>query len=199
RWRSWSSRWRTTPSPGTGWSGAGRLAAEGVPCTGYNPRRWQLRHTPRPNGASFPSCAVASEASPVGSPSPSRGAWPQASGDQGRPVTDSVEQGPAGDARPQVHPGLAGFWRSLVERFVRALARLRLPGATVLPVAGAVVGLYGGLAAGVFANLIGVVGGVVFGWPQVLDIVRRGSETRAALRESLAHAHWHPEYLVIGV
>ena len=114
-------------------------------------------------------------------------------------MTDSVEQGPAGDAGPGVHPGLAGVWRSLVERFVRALDRLRLPGATVLPVAGAVVGLYGGLAAGVFANLIGVVGGVVFGWPQVLDIVRRGSETRAALRESLAHAHWHPEYLVIGV
>ena len=73
-------------------------------------------------------------------------------------------------------------------RLARALDRLRLPGATVLPVAGAVVGLYGGLAAGVFANLIGVVSGVVFGWPQVIDIVRRGSETRAALRDSLAHA-----------
>ncbi len=105
----------------------------------------------------------------------------------------------AGGARPRVHPGLARAWRSLVERLLGALDRLRLPGATVLPVAGAVVGLYGGLPAGVFANLIGVVSGVVFGWPQLLDIVRRGSETRAALRLSLATAHWHPGYLVVGV
>ena len=114
-------------------------------------------------------------------------------------MTGSVDEGPAGGARPQLAPGLSRAWRSGVDRLAQALDRLRLPGATVLPVAGAVVGLYGGLAAGVFANLIGVVGGVVFGWPQVIDIVRRGSETRAALRESLAHAHWHPEYLVIGV
>jgi len=112
-------------------------------------------------------------------------------------VTGS-ESAPAG-GRPAAHPGLSRAWRSLEERSLRALDRLRLPGATVLPVAGAVVGLYGGLAAGVFANLIGVVGGVVFGWPQVMDIVRSGSETRAALRISLAHAHWHPEYLVVGV
>ena len=100
-------------------------------------------------------------------------------------------------ARPGAHTGLARVWRSWVERLVQALDRLRLPGATVLPVAGAVVGLYGGLAAGVFTNLIGVVGGVVFGWPQVIDMVRQGSGTRAALEESLEHAHWHPEYLVI--
>jgi chloride channel protein, CIC family len=66
-------------------------------------------------------------------------------------------------------------------------------------VAGAVVGLYGGLAAGVFVNLIGVVDGVVFGWPHLVDILRPGSGTRAALRGSLSQAHWHPEYLVIGV
>ena len=102
-------------------------------------------------------------------------------------------------ARPGAQTGLARVWRAGVERLAQALDRLRLPGATVLPVAGAVVGLYGGLAAGVFTNLIGVVGGVVFGWPQVIDMVRQGSGTRAALRESLEHAHWHPEYLVIGV
>ena len=115
-------------------------------------------------------------------------------------MTGSVDEGrPAGEAPPRVQPVLARAWRAGVERIVQALDRLRLPGATVLPVAGAVVGLYGGLAAGVFTNLIGVVGGVVFGWPQVVDIVRGGSGIRAALRESLAHAHWHPEYLVIGV
>src|SRR5262249_48323432 len=106
-------------------------------------------------------------------------------------MTESVPEG-------RVQTG-SGAWRGLVERVVQGLDRLRLPGATVLPVAGAVVGLYGGLAAGVFANLIGVVSGVVFGWPQVSDILRPGSATRAALRASLASAHWHPEYLVIGV
>jgi CIC family chloride channel protein len=115
-------------------------------------------------------------------------------------VTGTVDEGqPGRRASPRLRPGLARMWRALVDRLLRALDRLRLPGATVLPVAGAVVGLYGGLAAGVFANLIGVVSGVVFGWPQMVDIARRGSETRGALRDSLANAHWHPEYLVIGV
>ena len=115
-------------------------------------------------------------------------------------MTGSLGEDPrAGDAPPRVQNGLARAWRSAMARLAEVLDRLRLPGATVLPVAGAVVGLYGGLAAGVFANLIGVVSGAVFGWPQVIDLVRRGSETRAALRDSLAQAHWHPEYLVIGV
>ena len=104
-------------------------------------------------------------------------------------MTSSVGEGtPAGSAPPRAHPGLAAAWRTGVERLVRGLDRLRLPGATVLPVAGAVVGLYGGLAAGVFANLIGVVSGVVFGWPQLVDIVHPGSQTRAALADSLTHA-----------
>ena len=115
-------------------------------------------------------------------------------------MTGSVEEGrAAGEPRPGVSGWVVRVWRPLVGRTLRALDRLRLPGATVLPVAGAVVGLYGGLAAGVFANLIGVVGGMVFGWPQLMDIIRRGSETRAALRVSLATAHWHFEYLVVGV
>jgi len=108
-------------------------------------------------------------------------------------VTGSVEE------RPRLHPGLVRAWRSLVDRAVRTLDRLRLPGATVLPVAGAVVGLYGGLAAGIFANLIGAVGVIVFGWPQIIDVIRGGSATRSALEGSFLHAHWHPEYLVIGV
>ena len=82
-------------------------------------------------------------------------------------MTGSVED------RPRLHPGLVRAWRSLVDRGLRALDRLRLPGATVLPVAGAVVGLYGGLAAGIFANLIGAVGVIVFGWP------RRARRSRA--------------------
>src|SRR5262249_13649393 len=106
-------------------------------------------------------------------------------------MTESVPEG-------RVQTG-SGAWRGLVERVVQMLDHLRLPGATVLPVAGAVVGLYGGLAAGVFAHLIGVVSGGVFGWPQLVDIVDQGSGARAALSDRLAHAHWHPEYVVIGV
>jgi len=115
-------------------------------------------------------------------------------------MTGSVdERGPPDRSAAPLAGRARRAWRTGVDRMLRALDRLRLPGATVLPVAGAVVGLYGGLAAGVFANLIGVVGGVVFGWPQLMDTVRRGSETRAALRTALAQAHWHPEYLVVGV
>ncbi len=115
-------------------------------------------------------------------------------------MTGSVGEGrAAGGERPGSPPALSQAARALVARALRALDQLRLPGATVLPVAGAVVGLYGGLAAGVFANLIGVVGGAVFGWPQLVDLVHPGSPTRAALQASLAQAHWHPEYLVVGV
>lgn len=61
-------------------------------------------------------------------------------------MTGSVGEGEeARGGSPRVHPAVARAWRSLVERTLRALDRLRLPGATVLPVAGAVVGLYGGL------------------------------------------------------
>jgi CIC family chloride channel protein len=47
-----------------------------------------------------------------------------------------------------------------VLRLLAVTNRIRLPGPSVLPVAGAVVGLYSGLAAGLFANLIGLVSGV---------------------------------------
>src|SRR5262249_5941336 len=53
-------------------------------------------------------------------------------------------------------------------------------------------------AAGVFANLIGVGSGGGFGWPQGVDIARRGAATRDALRDSLANAPRHPEDGVIG-
>ena len=96
-------------------------------------------------------------------------------------------------------PSLRLRFRVLLEQGLVALNRLRLPGASVLPVAGAVVGLYAGLAAGVFTNLIGLVSGGVFGWPQVISVVRPGSETRHALSLALLHARWHPEYLVAGV
>jgi CIC family chloride channel protein len=110
------------------------------------------------------------------------------------------------DGRPEAMEALRGARaraRGVLSRWLEqalvGLNRLRLPGASVLPVAGAVVGLYGGLAAGVFANLIGLVSGLVFGWPQVVDALHPASPTRAALQQSLAEAHWHGEYLIIGV
>ncbi|WNG30570.1 chloride channel protein [Cystobacter fuscus] len=90
-----------------------------------------------------------------------------------------------------------------VERWVlRLLAltnRLRLPGPSVLPVAGALVGLYSGLAAGLFANLIGLVSGMALGFPKLLDAFDAHSPTRAALRQSFAEARWQWELLFVGI
>ncbi|MFL5356547.1 chloride channel protein [Archangium sp.] len=69
--------------------------------------------------------------------------------------------------------------------------RLRLPGPSVLPVAGAVVGLYSGLAAGLFANLIALVSGLVLGFPRLMD-------GREALTRAFSEARWHSEYLIVG-
>ncbi|ATB43640.1 chloride channel protein [Cystobacter fuscus] len=98
--------------------------------------------------------------------------------------------------------GRPGSW-ARVERWVlRLLAltnRLRLPGPSVLPVAGALVGLYSGLAAGLFANLIGLVSGMALGFPRLLDALDAHSPTRAALREAFAEARWEFEFLVVGI
>src|SRR3712207_723438 len=80
-----------------------------------------------------------------------------------------------------------------VDRSLEASNRLRLPGASVLPLAGAVVGIYAGLAAGIFANLIGLVSGVVFGLPRVLALVDPRSGMLAAVRQAFAEAEWHLE------
>ncbi|MFY0581528.1 hypothetical protein ACN28S_51235 [Cystobacter fuscus] len=90
-----------------------------------------------------------------------------------------------------------------VERWVlRLLAltnRLRLPGPSVLPVAGALVGLYSGLAAGLFANLIGLVSGMALGFPKLLDALDAHSPTRVALRQAFAEARWQWELLFVGI
>ncbi|EPX61450.1 Chloride channel protein [Cystobacter fuscus DSM 2262] len=98
--------------------------------------------------------------------------------------------------------GRSGPW-ARVERWVlRLLAltnRLRLPGPSVLPVAGALVGLYSGLAAGLFANLIGLVSGIALGFPKLLDALDADSPTRAALRQAFAEARWEFEFLLVGI
>jgi CIC family chloride channel protein len=90
----------------------------------------------------------------------------------------------------------AGLSRS-IHALLQASNRLRLPGPSVLPVAGAVVGLYSGLAAGIFANLIGLVSGLTFGAAELTHTLRRGQ--LRSLMEAFASARWHPEYAYVGV
>ncbi|WP_211193913.1 chloride channel protein [Pyxidicoccus fallax] len=90
----------------------------------------------------------------------------------------------------------AGLSRS-IHALLQASNRLRLPGPSVLPVAGAVVGLYSGLAAGIFANLIGLVSGLTFGAAELTHTLRRGQ--LRSLMEAFASARWHPEYAFVGV
>ncbi|MBF5041962.1 chloride channel protein [Aggregicoccus sp. 17bor-14] len=87
----------------------------------------------------------------------------------------------------------------LVDALLAATNRVHLPSASVLPFAGAVVGVYSGLAAGIFANLIGLVSGMAFGFPHVIDLFRKRSDTRLFLAEALAGAHWHFEYIVVAL
>jgi CIC family chloride channel protein len=89
----------------------------------------------------------------------------------------------------------AGLGRA-VHAVLRASNRLRLPGPSVLPVAGAVVGLYSGLAAGIFANLIGLMSGLTFGAAELTHTLRRGQ--LRTLMEAFSSARWHPEYAFIG-
>ena len=84
-------------------------------------------------------------------------------------------------------------------KLLAATNRLRLPGPSVLPVAGAVVGLYAGLAAGLFSNLIALVSGLTFGVPRLMEVPRPESQLRLELAEAFAGARWHFEYLVVGI
>ncbi|MCP3059768.1 chloride channel protein [Myxococcus sp. K38C18041901] len=84
----------------------------------------------------------------------------------------------------------------LIHATLQASNRLRLPGPSVLPVAGAVVGLYSGLAAGIFANLIGLVTGLTFGAAELAHTLRRSQ--LVTLWEAFTSARWHPEYAIIG-
>ncbi|WP_395809437.1 chloride channel protein [Archangium minus] len=101
-------------------------------------------------------------------------------------------------------PPLSVSLREALRRFtyssLQAFNRIRLPGPTVLPIAGAVVGLYSGLAAGIFSNLIGLVSGVTFSAAWLGDALRRpGSRTLLSVWDALAKAQWHPEHAIIGV
>jgi len=90
-------------------------------------------------------------------------------------------------------------WHRWLLKLLAATNRLRLPGPSVLPVAGAVVGVYAGLAAGLFANLIALVSGLSLGFPRLVDALRSESGARLELAEAFAEARWHFEYLIVGI
>ena len=89
--------------------------------------------------------------------------------------------------------------RRWLREAITLLNRLRLPGASVLPVAGGVVGLYSGLAAGIFANLLGLTSGIALGPARLLEAFKPGSATTRALGDEFRAAEWHGEYLLVGV
>jgi CIC family chloride channel protein len=106
---------------------------------------------------------------------------------------------PPVDARPPPVRTLRARAEAWTLAALQAFNRVRLPDAAVLPVAGAVVGLYSGLAAGIFGNLISLVRGAVMAPARLLEVLRPGSRAARSLWEEFAAAGWHPEYAVIGV
>ncbi|MCP3100156.1 chloride channel protein [Myxococcus sp. K15C18031901] len=109
----------------------------------------------------------------------------------------NLDEPPPGTSTP------TPVWTRLRERLSRLLYltlqasnRLRLPGPSVLPIAGAVVGLYSGLAAGIFSNLIGLFTGITFGTAELAHTLRRGQ--LQTLVEAFASARWHLEYAFVG-
>ena len=86
--------------------------------------------------------------------------------------------------------------RELLHQLLEAFNRIRLPGPSVLPAAGAVVGLYSGLAAGLFTNLIALVGGVIFHTGELT--VRSHIGVGPTVWQAMTEARWHGEYAIIG-
>lgn len=92
-----------------------------------------------------------------------------------------------------------GRARKVIRLVLEATNRVRLPAPSVLPIAGAVIGLYSGLAAGLFANLIQLVSGVVFGTPRLFELTHGTGGFWTGIRPGMAAARWHLEYAIIGV
>ncbi|MBS2028493.1 MAG: chloride channel protein [Deltaproteobacteria bacterium] len=86
--------------------------------------------------------------------------------------------------------------RLKLAEWLAVVAHLRLPAPSILPATGALVGFYAGLAAGLFSALISSIQLLGFGLPRVLQTL--DAPGRHPVRESLARAPWHLEYLVAG-
>src|SRR5262249_12607231 len=98
-----------------------------------------------------------------------------------------------GNARERRSP------RDWARLLLGALNRFRLPTPSVLPIAGAVVGLYGGLAAGLFTNLTALVTGICLRIPHLTSSFRATPEFWQQLKQTMANANWHLEYAIVGV
>jgi CIC family chloride channel protein len=80
--------------------------------------------------------------------------------------------------------------------FGRSVARFPFERALVMGVA-AVVGLYGGIAAGLFATAIATAQLFIFRGPEVIASLLRPA-FRVSLRENVKHAHWHFEFAALA-
>jgi CIC family chloride channel protein len=101
---------------------------------------------------------------------------------------------------PPTRASLREALRHVIHTCLQASNRLHLPGPSVLPVAGAIVGLYSGLAAGLFVNLIGLVSGITFNSAWLIEALRRpGSSTLVSVWHTLSTTNWHLELAIIGL
>src|SRR5437762_3767017 len=88
------------------------------------------------------------------------------------------------------------FWRRAAGPLRRHAARFPWERALVMGVA-AVVGLYGGIAAGLFATAIRAVQLLLFRGPEVAAALRTEGWLRG-FRLRLAAAHWHLEFAALA-
>lgn len=110
-----------------------------------------------------------------------------------------MPEAPGAESTHQGRARAREWLRLTVQRLLEASNQLRLPAPSVLPVAGAVVGVYSGLAAGIFANLIGLVSGLCFGLPRFIAALNPDSNVFEELQTAFAEANWHLEYAIVGV
>ncbi|MFL5321189.1 MAG: chloride channel protein, partial [Myxococcaceae bacterium] len=119
-----------------------------------------------------------------------------------KPETEKKPPAPPPDETPEGwHPleQMRDAVHAVEDRTYYLLGRVRLPAASVLPAAGAVVGLYAGLAAGVFANLIGIMNGMALGLPRLWAKGYGRHHAWAAVIDALEHARWHSEFAIVGL
>lgn len=80
------------------------------------------------------------------------------------------------------------------------LTRVQLPTWPLLPIAGAIVGIYSGLAAGALANGVGFLTGLALGEGRLWAAATQGPGVLAApVMQAFRAASWHPEYAVGGI
>ena len=69
-----------------------------------------------------------------------------------------------------------------------------------MPLAGAIIGLYSGLAAGALANGVGFITGVALGEGRLWEALRQGpAAVLEPILAALRATPWHPEFLGGGV